>query len=223
MSSPRPRKRRAGRPELGREDGRERLLGAALQAFAARGFEGANLRAVAAEAGVDPALVAHHFGSKIDLWKAAVASLQPDLTAALALCAAPPAGDPALRRLSVAVEALCDLHAACPALPRLLARELGEPGERLEHLEAHVLRGYREALLPPLREAVEFGALPPQDVDLLFALLLGALLGPSSMATLLPGLTGEALRAAHKRVLLTSFLQQRDVDPWSLRKTRPPR
>lgn len=212
-----------GRPELGREDGRERLLGAALAAFAAHGFEGANLRAVAAEAGVDPALVAHHFGSKIDLWRAAVGSLLPDLERALALCAEAKAADPALRRLSVAVEALCDLHAARPALPRLLSREIGDPGERLEHLEALVLRGYREALLPPLREAVEFGALPRQDVDLLFALLLGALLGPASMAALLPGLEGDALRAAHKRVLVTSFLQQRDVDPWSLRKARPAR
>jgi len=37
---------------------------AARTLFSARGFEGASVRAIAAEAGVDPALVIRHFGSK---------------------------------------------------------------------------------------------------------------------------------------------------------------
>lgn len=43
---------------------RERLRDAGLRQFAAHGYEGTNLRAVAAEAGVTVGLIRHHFGSK---------------------------------------------------------------------------------------------------------------------------------------------------------------
>lgn len=43
---------------------RARIRDAALARFAAEGFEGATVRAIAAEAGVSPGLVLHHFGSK---------------------------------------------------------------------------------------------------------------------------------------------------------------
>ena len=44
--------------------GRARLRQAALRLFAQRGFDATSARAVAAEAGLSPALVIHHFGSK---------------------------------------------------------------------------------------------------------------------------------------------------------------
>ncbi len=54
-----------------RQDGvqaREAILDAAREQFAANGFEGATMRAIAREAGVDPALVSYYFGSKSDLF-----------------------------------------------------------------------------------------------------------------------------------------------------------
>jgi AcrR family transcriptional regulator len=44
--------------------GRARIRDVALRVIAERGFEGATLRAIAAEAGVSAGLVQHHFGSK---------------------------------------------------------------------------------------------------------------------------------------------------------------
>jgi AcrR family transcriptional regulator len=43
---------------------RERIASAATRGFAASGFDGASIRSIAREAGVDPALVHHYFGSK---------------------------------------------------------------------------------------------------------------------------------------------------------------
>lgn len=43
---------------------RARIRDAALRQFAAHGIEGATLRGIAAEAGVSPGLVQHHYGSK---------------------------------------------------------------------------------------------------------------------------------------------------------------
>lgn len=48
------------------------MLDAARTAFAERGFDGASIRSIAADAGVDPALVHHYFGSKDKLFLAAL-------------------------------------------------------------------------------------------------------------------------------------------------------
>lgn len=52
---------------------REAILRAARRAFHERGYDGATIRGIAAEAGVDPALVHHFYGSKEQLFAAAVA------------------------------------------------------------------------------------------------------------------------------------------------------
>jgi AcrR family transcriptional regulator len=56
----------------GNRDTREVILTAARDAFAERGFDGASIRAIAAAAGVDPALVHHYFGNKDQLFLAAM-------------------------------------------------------------------------------------------------------------------------------------------------------
>src|SRR5262249_61140107 len=63
-------------PRTGRRAGesgtREAILAAARRLFAERGYDGASMRAIAAEAGVDAALVVHFFGSKAKLLTASV-------------------------------------------------------------------------------------------------------------------------------------------------------
>jgi AcrR family transcriptional regulator len=51
---------------------REAILDAARRAFAEQGYQQATIRGVAELAGVDPALVHHYFGTKQDLFVAAV-------------------------------------------------------------------------------------------------------------------------------------------------------
>lgn len=54
------------------ETTRGRILEAARQRFAADGYERATIRAIAADAGIDPSLVMRYFGSKQGLFVAAV-------------------------------------------------------------------------------------------------------------------------------------------------------
>jgi AcrR family transcriptional regulator len=71
--------RRRGRPR-GRSDARERILTAAADEFGARGYDATTIRGVAARAEVDSALVHHYFGTKADLFAAAVdVPVRPDL------------------------------------------------------------------------------------------------------------------------------------------------
>lgn len=65
------RQRRSGR-RPGTTDTRAEILSAARNAFAGKGYDGASIRAIAAGAGVDPALVLHYFGSKDKLFLASV-------------------------------------------------------------------------------------------------------------------------------------------------------
>jgi AcrR family transcriptional regulator len=57
----------------GNVDTRGEIIDAAKRVFAAKGYDGASLRAVAREAEVDPALVHHYFDGKASLFVAAMA------------------------------------------------------------------------------------------------------------------------------------------------------
>lgn len=75
-------RRRRGRPRGG-SDARERIVAAAADEFAERGYDAATMRGIATRAGVDSALVHHYFGggsnTKADLFAETVgAPLRPD-------------------------------------------------------------------------------------------------------------------------------------------------
>jgi AcrR family transcriptional regulator len=73
MPSPRPRTRT---PRTGRRPGasgsREAILEAARRLFAEHGYVATSMRAIAAEAGVDAALIVHFYGTKAQLLSAAL-------------------------------------------------------------------------------------------------------------------------------------------------------
>ena len=52
---------------------RDTILEVARRLFAERGYDGASVRRIAESAGVDPAMINHHFGSKEQLFLDALA------------------------------------------------------------------------------------------------------------------------------------------------------
>jgi AcrR family transcriptional regulator len=72
-------RRGRGRPP-GDSDARERIAAAAMHEFGEHGYDGATMRAIAARAEVDPALVHHYFGAKADLFaEVAGIPVRPDI------------------------------------------------------------------------------------------------------------------------------------------------
>ena len=67
MTAERKPGRRPGDPEITKRA----ILDAARSVFGEAGFERATMRSIAARAGVDPALIHHHLGTKQDLYAAA--------------------------------------------------------------------------------------------------------------------------------------------------------
>lgn len=72
-------RRGRGRPP-GDSDARERIAAAAVHEFGDHGYDGATVRAIAARADVDAALVHHYFGTKADLFaEVAGFPMRPDI------------------------------------------------------------------------------------------------------------------------------------------------
>lgn len=119
--------RRGRRP--GAPDTRAAILAAARELFAAGGYAGTSMRAVAAAAGVDAALVHHYFGGKDDLFLAALRLPIDPRTALTPVVEAGPEG--AGERLLRVFVGVWDDERHQPALLALV-RGIAEPdGQRL--------------------------------------------------------------------------------------------
>ena len=108
------RGRRPGAP-----DTRAEVLAAARASFAEKGFRGTTIRAVAAAAGVDPALVHHYFGTKDDLFVAALQiSVDPREVLAPVVAAGPDGAGERLLRTFLSVWDDPELQPGLVALAR---------------------------------------------------------------------------------------------------------
>jgi AcrR family transcriptional regulator len=140
---------------------RAAILSAARRRFAADGFEATSVRAIAAEAGVDPSLPLHFFGSKEDLFREAVGlPFDPTtLVRQLATVDAERLGE----RLTAAFLAAWEDPDTGERLRALLRRALTDRDS------AALLRRFADARLP-----TELGE--PLQVELALAQLLGVAL-----------------------------------------------
>jgi AcrR family transcriptional regulator len=159
---------------------RERILKEAERVFGALGFDGASMRQVAEAAGVPPALVSYHFGSKEGLYRAVFDRRVPTVVeqrlAGLAIAMSEPDLD---RRLELVVKALVfpmlrlRAHDRDPSFGRLLAHETMDPNSEP--------RGFIRDMFDPIARAVVdalSSALPgrtKQDVWWAYEFMLGAM------------------------------------------------
>lgn len=130
------------------------ILRAALEEFAAAGFAGTTLAAVARRAGVARALVHYHYTSKEDLWRRAVASafeafaanvLDPlqDLSRETLPAGPRKRSDDVLRDLALTMARQAGAHRA---LIRIMMDEINRPGPRADFvLDTYLVPLYRRA------------------------------------------------------------------------------
>jgi AcrR family transcriptional regulator len=74
MTTPTERDQTAKRTARNANASREALIDSGRRLFSERGFENTSIRAVAKQAGVDAALIARYFGSKVNLYLATLAA-----------------------------------------------------------------------------------------------------------------------------------------------------
>ncbi|SDT29638.1 regulatory protein, tetR family [Friedmanniella luteola] len=143
-------------PPAGRRPGpsrtREAVLDAARAEFAARGYDAVTLRRVAARAGVDPAMVTHHFGSKSGLFRA-VLDVRLDPAAELAAVLTGPL-DTVAERLLTRLLVLWDSPAGAATIAAVRTALQDEDGTALlrDLALSQVLRPLAAALTGPEEE-----------------------------------------------------------------------
>lgn len=176
-----------------------RVLGAAEELFAERGYAGTTLRDVADRAGLRIPSLYNHFASKDALYAAVLArGIGPVVTLLAELVEAPAAERSDPRRV---VEPLMRLLAERPHLPRLVLHETLTGGERLTPMlhewmapaftRAQQLVEERGGGAGPL--AAPDGRLAPAKAALLVLALYHVVLGFFASAPLYRALTGTEL------------------------------
>lgn len=159
----------------GPEATRERILAAALEVFAERGFEGARTREIASRAGVQLGLLRYHFGPKEQLWRAAVDRAFARMRAALR----EPLDDASLGHDSVRIGRLVRAHvrfvARHPEFVRLMLDEGKRKGPRMRWLVDRHVRPLYETVLEGVAVPSARGPLTRLPPAHLFYLLTGSM------------------------------------------------
>ena len=128
---------------------RERIVEAALEAFAEKGFRGASTRDIARRAGTNQGLITYHFRSKDALWRAAADRIFTLLEKSLGERLASVHSEDPRERAREAIRAYVRFAAAHPELFRLMVDEGKNSEDRMKWLvDTHVRPRY-EAFLRP--------------------------------------------------------------------------
>lgn len=182
-----------GRRTKDMPDGRQALLRAATVAFANNGFDGADIRTIAAAAGVNPNLVRVHFGSKAELWEACLDLIVASSTPSIAEVAKI-AGDGSRTlydRLREVVTRVATFYAAHPEVRDFVTRHGSDTPERAAMLTDRLLRPAYETARELFEAGIAAGIVRSSHPALFFALLNGAVSQPPTFPTLMNRLAPE--------------------------------
>lgn len=155
------------------EDGRSRILAAAVEAFSASGFEGASLRQIGERAGVMHQLVVYHFKTKDALWRAAIISILGDNLERFADWRTRLAGNSAAQALRAMVREFVLFIARRPEFHRIATFEGRAGNARIDWLIEIYMRPYFELSTSLIREAQVAGAARPGDPGQLHYAVIG--------------------------------------------------
>jgi len=191
---------------FGGERTAERILDAAEELFAERGYAGATLRDVATRVGVRPPSLYNHFASKDALYAAVLERGIGPLIELLARSAAAPAeeaSDPG--RL---VTEVMEILVRRPGLPRLVLHETLAGGQRL----TPILRSWIAPAFARAHELVSANPAAsrwdPEQIPLLVLAMYNVVVGYFTIASLYRDLSGAELLADTALEAQTRFLRE---------------
>ncbi len=179
-----------GRPAGQRnEDAREALIASALKVFSQQGFEAASVRKIAAEGGLDAALIRHYFGSKQGLWEEVVRRISLDFKAQTAVVLqelAQHQGD-TRQMLIIALNNYIDFSASQPELAMFISNEATVTGPRIDFIVEHFVRPAITLFTPLINAGIEQGHVAKGDPRMLYFMMVHAIAMPLAF----PGLINQ--------------------------------
>ena len=150
----------------------DRILAAALEVFAERGFDGARMRDIAERAGANLGLLTYYFTDKQELWKAAVTHAFAELGAELSEVL--PSGGDDVAALERIVRRFVGFVARRPAFMQLMNDEGKRDSARMRWLADTHVRPLYEGMRQRIERAQTRGVLPTMPSVHLHYIVLGA-------------------------------------------------
>jgi AcrR family transcriptional regulator len=168
-----------------RRDARATLLEAASLLMRERDSLDLSLSEIAAQAGLNAALVKYYFGNKAGMMEALLErDVGPQVLQLAALVALPISP---VRRMRMHIEAMISLYCRLPYLNRLLITLMGQGApQRAQRLADRYVTPIIEAYRTLIAEGVDRGELKPMEPELLYFNIIGACDPFLSARTVLP-------------------------------------
>jgi AcrR family transcriptional regulator len=157
-----------------RGEGRERILKAASDLFAERGFDAVSTANIAELAETSNSAVLYHFESKETLWREAMKYLFIESTRRPVFEAAAYKDLDGLTRLKVILRSFIIGSSHHPKLGRIIIREAATGGPRLDWLIEEIAVRHYDLLDDVIRECLERGLIKPYSQVLLRFMIRGA-------------------------------------------------
>jgi AcrR family transcriptional regulator len=162
---------RAPRPA---PDTRARLLAAATDEFASRGFDGAAVDRIARRAGLNKAMIYYHFRNKqalyLEILRDMFASVGVE-TERIVATTLPPA-----RKLDLFIETLMREARARPHFPPMMLREIAEGGRHLDRLTLLAVGTVFRSVVAILQQGQREGQFAPADPTLTYFTIVGPMI-----------------------------------------------
>ena len=216
-----PRRKAAAVPE---GPARERILAAALEIFAERGFDGARTREIAERAGANLGLLTYYFGGKEPLWRAAVSHAFAELTteiAAVTAQARSEAGGDERTELEQLLRGFVRFLARRPEFMRLMNDESKHDGPRMRWLADHHVKPLSGAIARVVEQAQKRGLAPAIPLVSFHYIVIGAaglFFSQAPECRYVTGIdpTDEAVAEAHADAVVRLLLGPRSTSPRQL-------
>jgi len=132
---------------------RQKILKAALRAFASHGYEGAMTREIAAAAGVHQPVINYHFEGKEGLWRAAIDYAFAELRDSFATRLREVGSDDPEETMRALLRDFVLFNARHPEFPRVLVHAASAPAPRLRWIVDRHLRPMFESVTKQIERA----------------------------------------------------------------------
>jgi AcrR family transcriptional regulator len=153
---------------------RQKILEAALRAFAAHGYEGAMTREIAAAAGVHQPVINYHFDGKEGLWRAAIDFAFGELRDTFAARLREVGNDDPEATLRALLRDFVLFNARHPEFPRVLVHAASAPTPRLKWIVDRHLRPMFESVTAQIERARSAGHWPTIAAASFYHIMNGA-------------------------------------------------
>lgn len=175
-----------GRRKAGEPSGRDTLVRSALKHFSRYGYDGASLRMIAADAGVDMALAARLFGPKEKLWHAVIEHLrqsQAEYKDVLQVFVEVKDTNP-LKALCGMLDLFAKVSIEMPELIGFLLQEANNPGERQDIVIQYLVTPFRLDCEPIIKSCIAAKILRASRVGVVFGMISSSIILPLAMPQL---------------------------------------